>query len=92
MIMGTKGAGISTQIKKLCEKYKLEELCLKEAFTAKMAEEKEKRARTKLLSNGFKAPVIDEEGNPVPEEEGEDEEFDKEAHEKELMKMILDSN
>ena len=49
LIMGTKGAGISTQIKKLCDKYKLEELNLKEAFTAKMAEEKEKRSRKKLL-------------------------------------------
>lgn len=28
----------------------------------------------------------------VPEEEQEDEEFDKEAHERELMKLILDSN
>lgn len=50
MIMGTKGTGISTQIKKLCEKYKLEELCLKEAFSAKMNEEKENRARKKLLT------------------------------------------
>lgn len=32
--MGTKGAGITTQIKKLCEKYKLEELGLKAAFTS----------------------------------------------------------
>lgn len=48
--MGTKGTGISTQIKKLCEKYKLEELCLKEAFSAKMNEEKENRARKKLLT------------------------------------------
>jgi len=56
MIMGTKGAGISSQIKKLCDKYKLEELNLKEAFTAKMSEEKEKRARKKLLGQGFKQP------------------------------------
>ena len=41
MIMGTKGAGISTQIKKLCDKYKLDELSLKAAFTSKMKEEKE---------------------------------------------------
>lgn len=54
--MGTKGAGITSQIKKLCDKYKLEELNLKEAFTAKMSEEKEKRARKKLLGQGFKQP------------------------------------
>jgi len=56
MIIGTKGAGITSQIKKLCDKYKLEELNLKEAFTAKMSEEKEKRARKKLLGQGFKQP------------------------------------
>lgn len=91
MIMGTKGSGVSAQIKMLCEKYKLEELCLKEAFHSKTAEEKEKRARRKLLDRGFKPPVVDEDGNVVPDEEGEDEEFDKEAHERDLMKMILDA-
>jgi len=92
MIMGTKGSGITTQIKKLCEKYKLEDICLKEAFHSKMTEEKEKRTRRKLLDRGFKPPTIDEDGNVVPDEEGDDEEFDKEQHEKDLMKMIMNSN
>lgn len=78
MIMGTKGSGITTQIKKLCEKYKLDDLCLKEAFHSKTNEEKEKRARRKLLDRGFKPPVLDEDGNIVAEEEEADEEFDKE--------------
>jgi len=36
MIMGMKGSGVTTQIQKLCNKYKLQELCLKEDFLAKM--------------------------------------------------------
>lgn len=43
MIMGMKGSGVTTQIRKLCAKYKLEELALKDEFMAKMASEKATR-------------------------------------------------
>jgi signal recognition particle GTPase len=43
MIMGMKGSGVTTQIQKLCSKYKLDELNLKDEFMAKMKSEKETR-------------------------------------------------
>lgn len=111
MIMGMKGSGVTTQIQKLCNKYKLEELCLKDEFLAKMASEKETRTRRRLLDRGFRppapaeeAPEDDEENKkkdpwrPWPWQKGVDskdpeidddpEDFDKEAHERELMKMV----
>jgi hypothetical protein len=94
MILGMKGAGISTQIKKLCDKYKVEELKLKDEFLAKMKTEKEIRKRRRLLDRGFRPPPPVEEGEePAVDEEIENdpEDFSKEDHEKDLMKMICPS-
>lgn len=94
MILGMKGAGISTQIKKLCDKYKVEELKLKDNFLSRMKVEKEVRKRRRLLDRGFKAPPAVEEGEepPVDEEiENDPDDFSKEDHEKELMKLICPS-
>ena len=95
MVIGVKGAGITTQVNKLCEKYKLDSLALKDIFLAKMKEEKEKRKRRRLLDRGFKALPPPEEGEepPIDEEiENDPEEFDMEAHYKELFKMSMDAN
>lgn len=61
-----------------------------------MKKEKESRKRKRLLNRGFKPPLpAEEEGQdppPDPEIEDDPEDFDKEAHEKELLKLIQDSN
>lgn len=95
MILGMKGAGITTQINMLCAKYKLQPFNLKDEFLARMKTEKEVRKRRRLLDRGFRAPPADQD----PEEpwvdveiEEDPEDFDKEAHERELLKMILDSS
>jgi hypothetical protein len=57
-----------------------------------MRKEKESRKRRRLLNRGFKPPLpAEEEGQdppPDPEIEDDPEDFDKEAHEKELMRLI----
>jgi hypothetical protein len=79
----------------LCDKFKLEELNLKDEYLNKLAEEKETRKRRRLLDRGFRPPQPpEEEGGespPDPEIEDDPEDFDKEGHEREVMKMILDS-
>lgn len=96
MIIGPKGSGVSTQIEKICSKYKIPQFLLKEEFLKKIKEEKEERKKQRLLTRGFKAPepVEDEDAEVEldPEIEDEPEEFDKEAHEKEVFKSILDAN
>ena len=80
----------------LCEKFKLEEFNLKQEFLAKLKEEKDKRKRRRLLDRGFRPPLpAEEEGGPNPpdpEIEDDPEDFDKEAHEREVMKEIFDSS
>lgn len=92
MIMGMKGSGVTTQIQKLCAKYKLEELNLKDEFMAKMKSEKETRQRRRLLERGFRPPLpADEETGEVPadpEIQDDPEDFEKEAHERELVKLV----
>jgi ABC-type multidrug transport system ATPase subunit len=43
MILGHRGAGTSTLIRMLCEKFKLDEFELKKQYLAKLKEEKVKR-------------------------------------------------
>jgi hypothetical protein len=62
MVVGMKGSGVTTQIQKLCRKYKLEELGLKEKFLEQLAAEKEVRKRRRGLDRGFKPPPPLEEG------------------------------
>lgn len=67
---------------------------LKEEFLKKITEEKEERKKQRLLARGFKAPEPvedDAEPEPDPEIEEEAEDFDKEAHEKEVFKGIFDT-
>lgn len=60
MILGMKGAGITTQVQKLCDKYKLSQFDLKNEFMARMKKEKESRKRRRLLDRGFRAPPPDQ--------------------------------
>jgi hypothetical protein len=80
----------------LCEKYKLDEFNLKDELLKKLKEEKDKRKRRRLLDRGFKAPLPPEEEGmespPDPEIEDDPEDFDRAAHEREVLKMILDSH
>lgn len=96
MIIGPRGSGVTTQIEILCEKYKVQQFLLKEEFLRKLKEKKEERKTQRLLERGFKAPepVEDEEEGPQPDPEIEDdpEDFDKEAHEREVLREILDAN
>jgi len=96
MVLGMKGAGITTQIDMVCDRYKLNAFNLKDEFMKKLKSEKEIRKRRRLLDRGFRPPPPpDEEGEappPDPEIEDDPEDFDKEAHEKDILRMILDAN
>jgi hypothetical protein len=96
MITGTRGAGVSSQIHLLCEKYKLNEFKIRGAFEQKLKEEKEKRKRGRLLARGFKPlPPPEEEGEespPDPEIEDDPEDFDKAEHEKAVMREVIKSD
>jgi hypothetical protein len=95
MVLGNKGSGVTTQINLLCERYKLESFNLKDEFLKKLKAEKEIRKRRRLLDRGFKAPEPAEEGEEAPpdaEIEDDPEDFDKEAHEREILRQILDAN
>lgn len=80
----------------ICDKYKLEEFNLREAYLSKLKEEKDKRKRRRLLDRGFRPPQPTEEDEtepPVdPEIEDDPEDFDREAHEREVMQMIYDNS
>lgn len=92
--MGHRGAGTTTQIRMLCEKYKLEEFELKKSYLSKLDEEKEKRKRRRLLDRGFGKPgEPDEDGviPPDPEIEAEADDFEFNVHEREVMQMIYDN-
>lgn len=96
MITGIKGSGVTTQIHRLCEKYKLESFELMREYLDAMDREKRKRRRERELKRGFKPPPPEdelEEGEPWldPELEEDPDDFDKEEHEKQLMQIILDS-
>lgn len=79
----------------LCDKFKLEELNLKDELLSKLKSEKEIRKRRRLLDRGFKAPLPPEEEGmespPDPEIEDDPEDFDRAQHEREVLKSILDS-
>ena len=96
MVLGVKGAGITTQIKNICDKYKLESLNLKEAVLKKLAEMKQERRRRRLLNRGFRPPLpADEETGevpPDPEINDDPEDFDKEANEREALRSVFDRN
>lgn len=96
MICGQKGSGVTTQIAKLCEKYKLEEFELAKEYLGAINKEKAKRRRQRLLNRGYKPtdPEVLAELEPgqVPEDPELDEEaedFDKEVHEKAVMKDLM---
>lgn len=95
MVIGMKGAGITTQINNLCEKYKLESFELKAEFLKTLDSEKQQRKRRRLLDRGFRPPIPnddEEDPNPLPDPEIEDDpdDFDREKHEQEIMKKIFD--
>ena len=94
MVMGHRGAGTTTIIRMLCEKFKLDEFELKNEYLKKLKEEKEKRKRARLLNRGFRPPPPpEEEGGespPDPEIEDDPEDFDREGHERAVMKMIYE--
>jgi adenylate/nucleoside-diphosphate kinase len=96
MIMGNRGAGTSTLIRMLCDKFRLDEFQLKQQFLKKQNEEKEKRKRGRLLNKGFAPPAgVDEEtGKPIPDPdvENEPEGFNPEDNDIEVMRMIMDSS
>jgi len=96
MVLGVKGAGITTQINNICSKYKLESLNLKEAFLQKLADMKQERRRRRLLNRGFRPPLpADEETGevpPDPEINDDPEDFDKEANEREAFRSVFDKN
>lgn len=100
MIVGLKGAGVTTQIEKLCKKFKINSLDMKAEFLTLMNAEKEKRKRSRLLARGFKEPEPvddpDAEQEPVVDEEIENDppEFVENInkHYEELCQRIIPSS
>ena len=94
MILGQKGAGVSTQIDLLCKKYKLDSINLKDEFLDAMERAKVARKRQRKLVHGWQQP-----GDPDPEPDGDrppnpliendPESFDREAAEKDFIKEIF---
>lgn len=96
MVLGHRGAGTTTLMRMLCEKFKLNEFELKKEYLKRLAEEKDKRKRSRLLNRGFRPPLPPEEEGmespPDPEIEDDPEDFDREGHEREVMKQIFDAS
>jgi hypothetical protein len=84
----------------LAKKFKLDTLNLREAFLDKFISEREIRKRRRLLDRGFKPPPPpeDEEDGAEPEIpldpeiEEDPEEFDKEQHERDLVRMVAEES
>lgn len=96
MVLGMKGAGITTQIDNICSKYKLDSYNLKAEFLKKLQTEKDARKRRRLLDRGFRPPIPnddDDDDSPQPDPEIEDDpdDFDREKHEQDILKMIIDA-
>ena len=96
MIIGQKGAGATTQIAKMCAKYKIENLELAKNYLQTLKSDKELRKRNRLLTRGFRPPPPVEEEGALPELDAEIEEdpedFDKANNEKLTMQAILPSS
>jgi len=96
MIIGMKGAGVSTQINKLCTKYKIDQCPMMKSMLDELKIEKEKRQRGRLLNRDFRPleqpeepdadPVVDPEINDDPED------FDRAAHERDIYRRVLPSD
>ena len=73
MIVGLKGSGVTVQIEKLCKKFKIDQLNMKNEFLNLMTQEKNKRKRARLLARGFKEPEVrdeeDADAEPFVDEE-----------------------
>ncbi len=93
MIIGQKGSGATTQIAKMCAKYKISSLELANTYLATMRADKELRKRARLLARGFRPPApVEEEGampEPDPEIEDDPEDFDRAANERLVMQKVL---
>lgn len=84
----------------LAKKFKLDTLDLREAYLDKFISEREIRKRRRLLDRGFKPPPPPEEEEegvepeiPLdPEIEEDPEDFDKEQHERDLVRMVADDS
>lgn len=99
MIVGMRGSGVSTQIKKLCAKFKIGSIELKPEFLNMMKDEKNKRKRSRLLARGFKEPApVDEAADDAEPEVDEEVENDPpefvdaiNKHYEELFQTIMPS-
>jgi len=92
MFIGIRGCGVTTQLTKLNEKYKISFLELKKCFLKVLAQEKLKRKNERKLNKGFKAPELNEEGEVIedPEILEEAADFDKKKHEIEMFKYVFE--
>lgn len=92
MFMGMRGVGLTSQLMKLTEKYKIPILNLKETLLQHLEGEKNKRKTERYYRRGFKKPEFDEEGKVIEDEElnAESPEFDKRANEIEVARKIFE--
>merc|ERR1712096_60364 len=91
--MGMRGAGVSTQMNFISEKYQIKTLNIKNDLLALLEVKKNERKRQRFLLRGFKAKEItdeNEEAEADPEIENDPEDFDRKNCEEECVKCILE--
>ena len=100
MLIGVRGAGVKTQIGVLSEKYQLPVRNLRDEFVESVQQTKRERLKKRILRVGFKAPDAfdddEDEYNIELPDPGEDpevmdeaEDFDRDRHEYESMRSLL---
>ncbi len=90
MLIGARGAGLHTQLNRLCSQYKIPVFKLKISFKSSCKwEGKDRQYRT--FEKGFKPTEVDEEGKVIEDPEAVDGpgDFDKRAHEIQITKLIF---
>lgn len=91
MLMGARGAGVASQLKRLYEMYQIPLFELKKNFLSLLENEREKRKNERIFARGFKPRTEEEEGAVDAEIMEENAEFDRRAHEIEMLKTMLSS-
>lgn len=93
MVVGLRGAGVTTQLDNIYKRFGLRVFDFQDQMLQSLQKEKEKRKRDRYLARGFKAREVDEDGNEQedddPEVNEESETFDVKQHEAEVYTQLL---
>ena len=91
MVISVRGGGLTTQLRNLNEMYKIPVLSLRENLLRNLDVHKRNRQQERYFLKGFKPVELDEEGNPVADPEVQDDpgDFDRKAHEVDVLNQLL---